>query len=218
MEIQKYNQLLRSQLLEMLRLSQRAVDYSIKAFELGSTEFCLHVCNNGQVVDELRRAIEDRCRKSLVMGLPVDSDPRLVWSTLRICSALHAIYAAATEIARNTLLFLESGHLPESLALNELGQFANRSVRLCTVALFKEEVQHAKTIPHAHRDVAPRINAQSTLELAIAKSLVQIARQTHDIADAITVWIESKGCVTGEEWDQIELSRTRSFFYAGKSR
>jgi hypothetical protein len=233
MDIQQHTKVIRSQLLEMLRLSQRVVDYSIKSYELGSAELCGHVLNNEHKFCELRRAVEVRCRKLLVEGLPIDSDPGFVWSALRICSALHATYIAAAEIARNTLLSLESGQLLEPLTLKDMGQFVNRLVRLCTVALFKEEVQHAETVLQnqgigrlfelivyrPHSDIPRWMDTRSTFELAIMKSLGQISKQTHTMAGAITVWMESKSCldVTGEERDRIVLPMARSF-YAGESQ
>ena len=56
---------LRSQLLAMLRLTQRAVDYSIKAYELGKPEFCQHVSANGPQVRTLQRSIANRSRALL---------------------------------------------------------------------------------------------------------------------------------------------------------
>jgi phosphate uptake regulator len=238
MEIQQYIPVLRSQLLEMSRLSQRAVDYSIKAYELGSPEFCRHVCNTEYKFGELHRCLADRCRKYLKVGLPIDPDARFVGFVLRICSTLHAIHSAATEVARNTMLFLESGHVQESLALEQMGNFVNRLVRLCTVALNKGEAKNAKTVLRNHEvgrwfelivyqtdsDIRQWIGAQATFELAIAKSLGEIANQAHKMAGAITVWLEEKGRIDAtceraayvhpeslpmredEERDQIELS------------
>src|SRR5260370_34582 len=142
-------------------------------------------------------------------GLPANSDSRFVWSALRICSTLQARYIAAAEIAQNTILFLESGQVQESMALKEMGQTVNRLVRLCSVALLKEEVQHAKTVLqnegvgrwfeliayHVRSDIGQGIGAQATFELAIAKILGEIAKQAHEMADAITVWLERKVCI-----------------------
>jgi hypothetical protein len=63
-----------------------------------------------------------------------------------MCGALHATCTAAFEIARNTTLVLESSQVQESLALEQLALLVNRLVRLFTVALFNEDVRHAKTV------------------------------------------------------------------------
>jgi phosphate uptake regulator len=209
MEIEQHIQVLHAQLLEMSKLSQRAVDYSIKAYELGCPEFCRHVRYTDHELRDIHFCLADRCRKLLMAGLPADSDSRFVWSAFRICSTLQATYIAAAEIAQNTMLFLESGQVQESMALKEMGQTVNRLVRLCSVALLKEEVQHAKIVLrnegvrrwfeliayHVRSDIGQGIGAQATFELAIAKSLGEIAKQAHEMADAITVWLERKVCI-----------------------
>jgi phosphate uptake regulator len=108
MEIEQHIQVLRAQLLEMSKLSQRAVDYSIKAYELGCPEFCQHVRYTEHELRDIHFCLADRCRKLLMAGLPADSDSHFVWSALRICSTLQATYIAAAEIAQNTMLFLRA--------------------------------------------------------------------------------------------------------------
>jgi phosphate uptake regulator len=205
MEIEQYIQGLRAQLLEMSKLSQRAVDYSIKAYGLGCPEFCRHVRYTEHEFRDIHFCLANRCRKLLMAGLPADSDSRFVWSALRICNALQATYTATTDIAQNTMLFFESGQV-QSLALKEMGQIVNHLVRLCNVALFKEEVQHATTVLHnqgvgrwleliayhVRNDISQGIGPQAAFEFAIAKSLAEIAKQAREMADAITVWLEGK--------------------------
>ena len=209
MDIEHDIEVLRSDLLQMSRLSQRAVDYSIKAYQLGRPEFCQHVCNTEQDLRRLQRSIAERGHTLLADGLPVDSHSCLASFALRICSALDITYTAATGIAQNTMLHLEDGRVAGSPALEEMGHLVNSLVRLCTVALFKEEVQHAKTVLQndgtgqwfdlaayqAHSDPTQRTSAQARFELAISKSLGQIAEQAHEIADAIAFLLVGKDCI-----------------------
>jgi phosphate uptake regulator len=204
MNVREHIQAIRAPLLKMSRLSQRAVDYSIKAYELGSKEFCSHVIDSEHDFDELHRCIAFQCRQHLLTRSPFGSDSRFAWSALRICIALDSTYSAAAEIAQNTMFFLEDGHQSCSPALDELGRLVNRLTRLCTVALFEKEVRHAKTvlkndevgrwfklaIYHANDDRTKWIDTQTALELAIAKNFEQIAEQAYEIADAIIFWLE----------------------------
>jgi phosphate uptake regulator len=201
---QQHVHVLRSELLAMARLTQRAVDYSIKAYQLGKPEFCQHASNTDDEVHRLQRCIADRGHVLLSSGLPVDSNSRFVSSSLRICSALHIMYAAATGIAQDTMLSLKGERIAVSPAIEEMGQLVNCLVRLCIVALFNKQIQPAKTVLQSDGtgqwfDVAvyqlcrgpiQRTNAQVRFELAIHKSLDQIAEQTHEIADAITFWLD----------------------------
>jgi len=202
--IQQHLHVLRSELLAMARLTQRAVDYSIKAYQLGRIEFCQHASNTDDEVHKLQRCIADRGHVLLSSGLPVDSHSRFVSSSLRICSALHITYAAATGIAQDTMLSLKGERIAVSPAIEEMGQLVNCLVRLCIVALFNKQIQPAKTVLQSdgtgqwfdlavyqwYRGPIQRTNAQVRLELAIHKSLDQIAEQTHEIADAITFWLD----------------------------
>jgi phosphate uptake regulator len=208
MNIRQHIQLLRFQLFEMSRLSQRAVDYSIKAFELRSKEFCRYVQNYKYEVGDLHRSVEDQCRQLLVAGLPIESDLQYALSAFRICRALYSTYSAAAEIAQNTMSSLEDGQIFESPALVEMGRIVNRSIRLCTVALFKEEVEHAKAVENNYAVVRwfelavsrgqnnahQQIGTQTAFELAIMKSFRQVAKQAHEMAGAITLCLERPDC------------------------
>jgi hypothetical protein len=206
MDTKQHIQVLRSQLLKMARLSQRAVDYSIKAYGLGRPEFCQHVRNSEHEFGELHRGLEDRCRRLLIEELHGDSDFRFVWSARRISSALRTTHAAAAEIAEMTMMFLEERGVRESHAFEALGQFANGLVRLYTVSLFKQQAQHARMIlysqaigqwtelapSHGRKDLRQELGAQATFELRVAERLGQIVKQAYEIAHAITVWLERR--------------------------
>jgi phosphate transport system protein len=213
--IQQHIHVLRSELLAMARLTQRAVDYSIKAYQLGRPEFCRHASNTDDEVHKLRRCIADRGHVLLSSGLPVDSNSRFVSSSLRICSALHIMYAAATGIAQDTMLSLKGERIAVSPAIEEMGQLVNCLVRLCIVALFNKQIQPAKTVIQNDGtgqwfDLAvyqlcggpiQRTNAQARFELAIHKRLDQIAEQAHEIADAITFWLDGNDYI-GVTWER----------------
>jgi phosphate uptake regulator len=202
--IQQHIHVLRSELLAMARLTHRAVDYSIKAYQLGRPEFCRHASNSDDEAHKLHCSIADRGHVLLSSALPVDSDSRFVSSALRICSALHITYAAATGIAQDTMLSLKRERIAVSPAIEEMGQLVNCLVRLCIIALFNRQIKPAKTVLQIDgtgqwfdlavyqscRGPIQRTNAQARFELAIHKSLDQIAEQAHEIADAITFWLD----------------------------
>jgi hypothetical protein len=206
MQGHQYSPISRSHLLSMTRLAQRAVDYSIKAYEFGSFETC-HIVGNTQ--DELRRLqlnIGDRGRFLRAEGRPVDTESTAASCALRVYSALQVTYFAATEIAQNTLLLLKSGRKTKSPSKMETANFVNGLVRLYTVALFKEETQHARMILPAnegHRRfglpldlwedaLIHRVSANAKFELAITHCLAQIAEQAHEIADTIMLWLHGR--------------------------
>jgi phosphate uptake regulator len=222
MHSQEHSQVLRIHLLDMSKLSQRAVDYAIKGYKLGSPEFCRFSRHGDRQLSELRRKIIDLCRQILmeelyfdpellIDELDVDSKSRFPLSALRICRALYGTCLAAAEIAHNTMLLLEDArpHAHDAhAALEKPCHLVNRLMSLCIVALFKQEIRHAEAVLesreaerlfqqalHHNRDIANRRTAPPPdIELAITRSLGQIARQSHEIAEAIVFWLEGKQC------------------------
>ncbi len=208
MDIQVQRESLRSQLLKMAKLSQRAVDYSVKAYEAGRFEFCHDVQAAEKELRDLRFSIADRSRMFLSTSMPVSVESQFACCALRISNALYNIYSAAAAIALRTVHGLDGGRRFESSTIVEMGQFVNSLVRLCTVALFNEKIEHARTVLQQDRggrsfnlslrqaqiDLAQRSGEQAKSELAIVESLGQIAKQSHEVAHAIIVWLEGMDC------------------------
>jgi phosphate uptake regulator len=221
MDAQQHLQFLRLYVLDMSKLSQRAVDYATKGYRLGSPEFCRYVRRGDHQLSELRRNITDLCQKLVPHGLAhsealrdesaVDTELRFPQSALRICTALHATSTASAEIAHHTMLLLEDADwVPGCEALEKVCYLVNRLMCLCIVSLFNRESQHAEAVLqnndavrlieralHELRNDATRQTAiPAALELAITNSLRQIARQTNEIADAIVFWLQGRRCVS----------------------
>src|SRR5215469_14736375 len=87
---------LRLQLLDMSRVSQRAVDYSIKACSLGSAEACTNVRDAADEINILHHEIIEISSELLLMDLPVESDLRFALSAARIGNALLSVYIHAS--------------------------------------------------------------------------------------------------------------------------
>jgi hypothetical protein len=209
-DAQKRIQDLRLHLLDMSKLSQRAVDYAIKGYKLGSPEFCRYVRRGDRELRELHRRITEICRQlsmkelALLEGPDLASVARFPVSALRISNALQATCTAAAEIAHHTMLLLEDVRRPGAAALEKVCYLINRLMCLCIVALFKKNGQHAEAVLLNHdlprlleqashdlrNDTTRQTAIPAALELAIANSLKQIARQTYEIAEAIVFWLE----------------------------
>ncbi|HMH15600.1 MAG TPA: PhoU domain-containing protein [Edaphobacter sp.] len=204
MDVHKHICVLRIHLLTMCNLSQRALDYSIKGYEMGHPGICAHACSAEYELAEHHFQIKYLCRKLMTASVATPSDLRFVLATLRIDHALHAIFRAATRIAQDSIHFLEGMPAVKCPALNRLGEFVNCSMRLCIVALFKKDFVHAETVLQSQgvwrrcemvfddvRDGAShRMEAQDVYALAIARSLGIAAKQVHEMADAILFWLK----------------------------
>ncbi len=217
MEVQRQCYFLRSHLLRMAMLSQRAVDYSIKAHELGASEIYQLFWKYDQEWRNLQFSIGDRGRRLLASGMPVDADSAIAESALRIYSALYVTYTAASEITHIAALMAQGERTTPSPTLGEIARFVNSLVRLCTVALFKKEVQHVRGILNHDRSwqwyelalrrtrhlLMQNHSTHARSELAVARALGQIADQAYQIAEASTLWLEGDnrlGCTREKPW------------------
>jgi hypothetical protein len=209
MRDRQYNLVSRSHLLRMTRLAQRAVDYSIKAYELGSYELCQIVRNTEDELRTLQLNIGDRGRLLRDEGRRVDTESTAASCALRVYSGLQVTYFAAAEMAQNTVLLLENGRKIQSPSKMMTTNFVNGLVRLYTVALFDQEIQHARMILQVDEgsqrldlqldlrgeELIYRNDVSGRIELAITHCLAQIAGQAREIADTIVQWFDGKDCV-----------------------
>lgn len=209
MNSQQHIHNLRVQLLAMSRVSQRALDYAIKGYALRNLDFARQVPAANGELEEHHRRIKDLSREFMNGGIGKPSDSRFAFAAAGINTALHVTYFAAVEIAQDSLRLLESGGIHGCAALERMGQLVNGSIRLCIVAFSEQNAAYAKAV--LRRQEAMRLReltsialhphidrwagAQGDFERAVIRSLGEVAKQAHEIADAILFWLEGKSCV-----------------------
>jgi phosphate uptake regulator len=216
MEYRETSFISHSHLLRMARLSQRTVDYAIKAYELKSIEACRLVHQAQHDLCELQLRFGDQGSTLNVANDFFDENAPPACFALRLYGALLVTVTAATEIAQNTLLILESDRESESSisSYKEVENFINGLVRLYTVALFNREIQHSRAILNALSGhlwlastldldqivIARRAGSVARFELSIVRCLGQIAEQACEIADVITMWLGGQDCPEIARW------------------
>jgi phosphate uptake regulator len=195
------------------------VDYSIKAYKLGSMEFSTSVRDNAYEVDILHRETTEMTRELLLMDLPLESDLRFALSSERICNTLYVMHNQAVEIAANSTCHVENGGILGCGDLVTMGDVVNRLMRLCVVALFEERIEHAEAVLRSdgvdrlfettfydwYKTIDHMARTQAGYELAIAKHPRQMARHTHEIADAIVFWLEESDCASLQDCEQQHI-------------
>ncbi len=215
MDVQKHIDVLRTHLLATSRLSQRALDYSIKGYEFGNLDICGHVRRDEQELRDHRFKIGQLCRKLMMAAVISPSALRFVLATLRLDRAFHAIYRATVQITQDTTIFLKASPVMKCPALDKLGEFVNCSMRLCIIALFKKDATHAETVlqsqgvwrrcelvfDHSRDTGNHRMEAHDIYALAIARNLGIIAKQAHVIADSVLFWLKGSDDVSALEAD-----------------
>lgn len=206
MNLQQERTALRTHLLDMSRLSQRALDYSIKGYKLNSCELSNHIAGVGCQIEERYCQIKVLSRQLIGTGVAAPSDFRFSLAALRLNSAFYKTYKAASRIARATAARVERGTAEKCAALDEFGELINRLVRLCIIALFLNDAVLAEAVlqsqavwrrselifHHSPSDV-------DSYTLAITQNLAVIAKQAHEMADAILFWLRGRDCAQAIE-------------------
>jgi hypothetical protein len=207
MNSKQHIQFLRVQLLCTLRLSQRALDYAIKGYQLSSSDFCVQVNAVEHKLGEHHRQIKYLWHKLAAQTVTSSADRRFVLAAVCIDHALQKIYEAATQIAQVTMLRLESSPVSNCDSLDRLGILVNSLMRLCTIALFESEDSYAEIVLQSQetwRQYEQSFDASSDCvdqegqhgyALAISQSLGLISKQTHQMADAILFWLRDRETV-----------------------
>jgi Na+/phosphate symporter len=205
MGFQQHFQLLRAQLLGMARLSHRALDHSIKGYQLGNLDFCNHVSIAEGELERHSSRIRRLCLR-LVTTATTPSDFRFILSTLRISRAFHRTYHIAARMAQESVHFLAANSTAKHARLDEFGDLVNGLTRLSVVALFEKEARHAETVlqsqgvwrrcelifSEAYFRIDHQDQARDLYELTITRHLGAIAKQAHKIAEALLFWLRGK--------------------------
>ncbi len=87
MNSQVYIHALRVQLLAMSRLSQRALDYSVKGYELRNLDFARQVDTANEDLEQHYRRIRELCREAVNGGIANVSDFRFAFAALSVAAA-----------------------------------------------------------------------------------------------------------------------------------
>jgi phosphate uptake regulator len=194
----------------MARKCQRAVDYALKAYSLGSPGCCRLVRNNKSEINLLHLQIEESIRQILLMEISDTLDLRFVLSADRLCNAFEEIHIHADDIATTSMRLLESAGRIGRKELVSMGDVVNRLMRLCVVSLFEESSGHAETVLRSEgvegefeMSFFESLNTldrsdigEAVYEIAIADNLSRMARELREVANAIMFWLSD----SEEEW------------------
>ena len=193
-------QVLRSHMLNLLRLSQRTIDCCMKGYETGNMEFFAPILIPSQNLDELHHTISELTHELKTTVLFDDADVRFVQASEAICAALAAAYGHSLEIARETYVLSKSGLSGRSTSLARRCEEVNGWARLCTIAAFEQNVEHAIAVLKSQRN--PWLSLWPTRrhsgddqslcshEFAIARAVDDIGALFRAVAESIVFWLD----------------------------
>jgi hypothetical protein len=186
---------LRLDLIEMLRISLRAVDCATKAYALGLVEFALHAPSGQKKLEHLNQTIIATTQELYEKGELDDTQLGFNESARAISAALLSMCQQAYEISSHTVTLLRGGIHHSTKELVQLGEHVDCSLRLCVAAFIKQRVEYAEVVlssmrnPRRQEYTAPVVRASDVHEWSIAVSLKQMMENLCIVAMASTITI-----------------------------
>jgi hypothetical protein len=189
---------LRLDLVEMLRISLHALDCATKAYALGFVEFALSAPKERKKLEYLSQTIIATTQQLYETEELDDLQLDFIESARAISAALFSTCQQSYEVSSHTIALLRGGIHRSSKELGQLGERANRLLRLCIVAFMKQKVEYAEAVlrdinewNHGSKEESfgPEHSASAMImsdahEWSIAASLAQIMENLCTIAAA----------------------------------
>ena len=210
-------QVLRSHLLNLLRVSQRMIDCCMKGYETGNMEFFAPILIPSQNLAELHQIIPELTHELKTTVLLDDAQVRFVQASEAICAALAPAHNHSLEIARETYILCKSGLSGRSTSLVRRCEEVNSWARLCTIAAFEQNVEHATAVLKSQRNTwlslrptHQRSGDDQSLcphEFAIARAVDDLGALFRAVAESILFWLDHpNNTLSSQQWSEQPLS------------
>jgi hypothetical protein len=131
----RYIQSLRLQPCAVFKISQRAVVYSTKAYELGLIDFALHALSERQEMNRIHQQILATTQELRDTGRVDDMQFRFSEVARMISVALLSVCQHAYEVSPRAAELSQHAVHKRSTNIVGMGEHVNRSMRLCTFRL-----------------------------------------------------------------------------------
>ena len=193
-------EILNNELIKMGSLVESKIEDSIKALINRDTALAKDIMSRDDEVDDMEKAIENRCLQLIIRHHPVASDLRLISSILKMITDLERIGDQAADIAEISLLLADQEYIKElrdipkmaeatiKMLKNSIDAFVNKSLDLAhEVIAFDDvvddlfDVVKDDLISLINKDI--KYGEQAINFIMIAKYLERIGDHAQNIAE-----------------------------------
>ena len=191
--LQRDIDLLRSKILQMAGLAERALRNALQALAERNRRVAYSVIFHDQYLDELETELDRLCLEFLVRQQPAGLHLRFVYTTIQLNKELERIGDYAESIARQALSLSSLEPPPSFAAFLELGEVSIQMLRQAVESFLSQDAELAwRAIPAEERANAMRnaINAdlteqsrQQRLPQGALTHLMTVARRLERVAD-----------------------------------
>jgi hypothetical protein len=196
---------LNNQLGEMLRISQRSVDYATKAYASGRAEFAQQAQHERQELDKVVHKIFASTAGSYEDKEADDTQMSYREVVRSISLALLTTCRYAHEVSLHAAALTRNGVFQRSHDVLRMGERVNGLMRLCIVAVMNKDPEHAKTvlrnIDNCNFDFAGKTRKESAAgsialpghfqERIIANSFQRMIENVRTIASVVACYCHS---------------------------
>ncbi len=203
--------LLNNELIEMGNLIESSIKAAITALNEQNIELAKRVIENDKEIDDMERAIEQRCLKLLIRHQPVAKDLRFISSALKMITDMERIGDQAADISEISIRLAEETYLKELIHIPQMAEATIKMVKSSIdsfvnrdIILVKKVIAYDDTVDELFDIIKNELveliiqdinyKEQSIDFLMIAKYLERIGDHAQNIAE----WVYF--AITGEHY------------------
>jgi phosphate transport system protein len=200
---------LRSELLYMASLAERAIELSISALKNRDAGLAQKVIEQDNQINQLEVKNDNLCIEIMARHQPVASDLRFIASAIRINHDLERIGDHAVNIAEHTLEIIKEPELKPLIDIPRMAALAQGMVKSALDAFVHRDVQQAISVCQSDDEVDaledqvlrelitymandPRTISRALHLIIIAKNLERVADLSTNVAEEVVYMVEAR--------------------------
>lgn len=138
--------LLNDELIEMGNLIESAIRAAITALKEQNVDLARRIVENDKEVDDMERAIEQRCLRLLLQQQPVARDLRLISSALKMITDMERIGDQAADISEISIRLSNETYLKELIHIPQMAEAAIKMVKISIDSFVRKDIELVKEV------------------------------------------------------------------------
>jgi phosphate transport system protein len=200
---------LRTELLYMASLAEKAVEFSINALKNRDTDLARKIIAEDAQINQLEVKVDNLCVDLIARIQPMASDLRFIASAMRIDKDLERIGDHAVNIAEHALELFKEPELKPLIDIPRMATLAQGMVKSAIDAFVHGDVEQATKICRSDDEVDaledqvlrelitymandPRTISRAIHLIIIAKNLERVADLSTNVAEEVVFMIEAR--------------------------
>lgn len=139
-------ELLNDELIEMGNLIESAIKAAITALKEQNVDLAKRIVENDKEVDDMERAIEQRCLRLLLQQQPVARDLRLISSALKMITDMERIGDQAADISEISIRLSNETYLKELIHIPQMAEAAIKMVKISIDSFVRKDIELVKEV------------------------------------------------------------------------